>query len=107
MAELKKSTAAEFKEAVKNNQVVLVDFYADWCGPCRALAPTLAQVAEDYAGKATVVKVNVDENGPLAAEYKVRSIPQMFILKNGEIVESLVGNQPQKSITDKLDAHLS
>ena len=83
---MKLNNKAEF-EAIKNNGVVLVDFYADWCGPCKMLGPVLEELASEYEGKAKIVKVNVDEISDLASEYGVMSIPNMFILKNGEIVK--------------------
>ena len=96
---------AEF-ETLKNNGLVLVDFYADWCGPCKMLGPVLEELSEEYAGKATIVKVNVDNENELASQYGVMSIPNLFLLKNGEIVKNVVGYQPKASLKKLLDANL-
>lgn len=100
---MKINNKAEF-EAIKNNGVVLVDFYADWCGPCKMLGPVLEDLAGEYEGKAKIVKVNVDEIGDLASEYGVMSIPNMFILKDGEIVKNIVGYQPKAALKQVLDS---
>lgn len=100
---MKLNNKAEF-EAIKNNGVVLVDFYADWCGPCKMLGPVLEELASEYEGKAKIVKVNVDEISDLASEYGVMSIPNMFILKNGEIVKNIVGYQPKVALKQVLDS---
>ncbi|MGN1343606.1 MAG: thioredoxin [Traorella sp.] len=96
---------AEF-EALKNNGVVLVDFYADWCGPCKMLGPVLEELSSEYQGKVNIVKVNVDQENDLASEYGVMSIPNMFVLKNGEIVKQIVGYQPKAALKQVLDAIL-
>ena len=102
---MKINNKAEF-EAIKNNGVVLVDFYADWCGPCKMLGPVLEDLAGEYEGKAKIVKVNVDEIGDLASEYGVMSIPNMFILKDGEIVKNIVGYQPKAALKQVLDSFI-
>jgi thioredoxin 1 len=85
-------TTDNFKEAVLDSDVpVLVDFWATWCGPCRAIAPMLDQAAGDYAGEAVIAKVNVDQNRPLAMEYNVRSIPALLVFKGGAVVNQAVG----------------
>ena len=96
---------AEF-EALKNNGVVLVDFYADWCGPCKMLTPVLEELSNEYEGKATIVKVNVDNEGELASQFGVMSIPNLFLLKEGQIVKNVVGYQPKASLKKLLDANL-
>ncbi|MDG1949348.1 MAG: thioredoxin [bacterium] len=106
MAEVSKASAAEFKQTVQDNDLVLVDFYADWCGPCRALGPVLDEVADKY-DDVRIVKINVDENSELAKEYKVRSIPQMFLIKGGENVESMVGMQTAVALSERIDKHIS
>ena len=96
---------AEF-EALKNNGVVLVDFYADWCGPCKMLTPVLEDLSKEYEGKATIVKVNVDQEGDLASQFGVMSIPNLFLLKDGEIVKNVVGYQPKAALKKLIDANL-
>lgn len=100
---MKINNKAEF-EAIKNNGVVLVDFYADWCGPCKMLGPVLEDLAKEYEGKAKIVKVNVDEISDLASEYGVMSIPNMFILKDGVVVKNIVGYQPKPALKQVLDS---
>lgn len=100
---MKINNKAEF-EAIKNNGVVLVDFYADWCGPCKMLGPVLEDLAGEYEGKAKIVKVNVDEISDLASEYGVMSIPNMFILKDGVVVKNIVGYQPKPALKQVLDS---
>ena len=106
MAVVVKANASEFKQTVQDNKLVLVDFYADWCGPCRALGPILDEVAEKY-DNVRVVKINVDENSELAKEYRVRSIPQMFLIKEGENVESMIGMQSTSALSERIDKHIS
>lgn len=102
---MKINNKAEF-EAIKNNGVVLVDFYADWCGPCKMLGPVLEDLAKEYEGKAKIVKVNVDEISDLASEYGVMSIPNMFILKDGAVVKNIVGYQPKPALKQVLDSFI-
>lgn len=90
------STADFDKTVLQSDQPVLVDFWAVWCGPCRAIAPAVDAVAEEYAGKAKVYKLNVDENQEIAARYNVMSIPTLIIFKGGQKVGELVGGQNTK-----------
>ncbi|EAH9148798.1 thioredoxin, partial [Campylobacter upsaliensis] len=84
----------------------LVDFWAPWCGPCRMLSPVIDELASDFEGKAKICKVNTDEQGDLAAEYGVRSIPTLIFFKNGEVAGQLVGAQSKQTIADKINSLL-
>jgi thioredoxin 1 len=95
-----------FKAAVASTTPTLVDFWAPWCGPCKAIAPVLEELATELAGKVSIAKVNVDDNDALSAEYGVRAIPTMLLFKNGAVVETLVGMMPKAAIKAKLLAHL-
>src|SRR5512145_1482449 len=86
------------QEVLKSDKPVLVDFWAEWCGPCHALAPTVSSIADSYNGRMIVGKLNVDENENTAAKYGVRSIPTLILFKNGEIKEVLIGNRPKNEI---------
>ena len=90
-------------EVLKAAKPTLVDFWAEWCGPCKMLMPTIEKIASDYKGKAIVAKVNVDNHSDIAAQYNVRGIPNLLIFHSGEPQEQLVGNVPEKQITDILN----
>ena len=94
------------QEVLKSNTPVLVDFWAEWCGPCHALAPTVASIADSYSGRLKVSKLNVDENERTAAKYGVRSIPTLILFNNGEIKTVLIGNRPKNEIVQILDQNL-
>ncbi|NLV47254.1 MAG: thioredoxin [Clostridiaceae bacterium] len=99
--------SSNFDEIVmKSDKPVLLDFWASWCGPCRMVAPTIDKLAQDYEGKAVVGKVNVDEENELAEQFKVMSIPTLYILKNGQVVERMIGARPYAELVEKLDKHL-
>ncbi|MBM3382550.1 MAG: thioredoxin [Betaproteobacteria bacterium] len=91
-------------EVLESNVPVLVDFWADWCGPCVALAPTLEEVARERQGKIKVCKVNVEEEPQLAAQFNIRNIPFLAFIKNGQKVGDLVGNQPKQTILKAVDS---
>jgi thioredoxin 1 len=93
-------------EVLKSELPVLVDFWAEWCGPCRAIGPIIEALAEDYAGKVKMAKVNVDDNQALAGEFGIRSIPTLLILKDGTVQEQMVGALSKQALEDKLKAHL-
>lgn len=96
---IKHLTEANFKDEVLNaGQPVLVDFYAEWCGPCKALTPVLTELAAEFQGKATVGKVNVDENSALASEYGISSIPTLLLFRNGKPTNKLVGMRSKKDL---------
>lgn len=99
-------TDSNFHEFVSRNRLVLVDFYADWCMPCRMLAPIVEELAKDYAGKVLVGKINVDENPASADLFQVFSIPTLIIFKLGREVERIVGFVPKNQIEAKLKKHL-
>jgi thioredoxin 1 len=99
-------TDADFDETVKKYPLVLVDFWAEWCGPCRALAPTIEELQREYAGKVFVGKLNVDENPRTAEGFQVFSIPTLIVMKNGAEVERIVGCVPKKHIEASLKKHL-
>ena len=90
-------------EVLKSDVPVLVDFWAEWCGPCKALAPTVSDIANEYKNKVKVGKVNVDQNGTTASTYGVRSIPTILIFQNGSVVNQIVGNVPKDSIVKLLN----
>ena len=100
----KKVNSSEFKsEVLEHKGVVLVDFLATWCGPCKALTPIVDKLSEEMSGKVKIVKVDIDENSALATEYRVMSVPTMKLFKNGEVVETLVGLRPESELRDKLN----
>jgi thioredoxin 1 len=94
------------KDVLKSETPVLVDFWAPWCGPCRMVAPVLEKVAEQYAGRVTVVKMNVDENQQTSMTYGIRSIPTVALFQKGEVVDGVMGAAPIGHFTKMLDEHV-
>jgi thioredoxin 1 len=99
-------TDDSFDDTIKNNDLVLVDFWAPWCGPCRMIAPVLEELAQKYAGMATIAKVNVDENQEIAKRYGIMSIPTLLFFKNGEIVDKVVGAVPKENLEARIKENL-
>tara|TARA_Y100001934_G_C12317815_1_gene758463 strand:- start:330 stop:656 length:327 start_codon:yes stop_codon:yes gene_type:complete len=100
-------TDDKFESEVLNaGQPTLVDFWAEWCGPCRALTPVIDEIANDYAGKLQVAKLNIDENPGTPGKYAVRAIPTLLLFKNGEVAEQLVGLVTKAKLDEVLEKHL-
>lgn len=99
-------TDANFQQTIDSNKIVLVDFWAGWCGPCRALAPTIEELAKEYAGKVLIAKLDVDENPATAEKFQVFSIPTVVLIKDSCEVERIVGLCPRKQYDGALQKHL-
>lgn len=101
-------TEATFNQEVINNEkTVLVDFWAEWCGPCRAVSPILDQIATEHADKLDIVKLNVDDHPSLAAKYQITSIPAMKVFQKGEVVKTVIGAKPKPALEKDLAAYLA
>ncbi|CAN5375149.1 thioredoxin [soil metagenome] len=108
MSNIVEFTDDNFSDEVENNgQPVLVDFWAEWCGPCRMVGPVVDEIAGEYEGKAKVGKVNVDNNPETSVKYGIRSIPALLIFKDGEVVDQIIGAVPKAQIKKQLDAQLA
>lgn len=103
---LRTLTDSNFDQEIKNG-VVLVDFWAEWCGPCRRIAPIVEELASQYDGRATVGKLNVDENPNVPGRFMIRGIPTLLLFKNGQLADTLVGLAPKDDIARMIDRHLS
>ena len=102
---VKKISQNEFNEVTESN-IAVIDFSATWCGPCKMLAPVLAEVSEEYAGKVNFFNVDVDENPDLARQYKIMNIPALVVVKNGEKVDMQVGFVPKESLVEFIEKQL-
>lgn len=101
-------TSANFQEVVLNaDKPVLVDFWAEWCGPCRMVGPVVEEIADDFADSAVVGKLNVDEHQDIAVKYGIRSIPALLYFKNGEVADNVVGAVPKHQLASKLEEQIA
>ena len=102
----KVATNTNFSELIQDSKLVIVDFWATWCGPCRMISPLLDELEEEMADQITVVKVNVDDADEIAAQYRIMSIPTLLFIKNGQIVDKTVGAMPKPALAEKIKANL-
>ena len=101
-------TDTNFKaEVLDSDKLTVVDFWAEWCGPCRAIGPVIEDLSKEYAGKINVGKVNVDHNPEVSMNYGITSIPAILFIKNGQVVDKLVGAQPKSNFIKKIEQHLN
>ena len=100
-------TDANFDETLKSDKPVLVDFWAEWCGPCKMIGPLVEELAGDFEGRAVIAKLNVDENPLVTARFGVRSIPTLLVFKNGQIVDKQVGAVPKSVLSQKIEAQVA
>ena len=95
--------SANFEKTLEDNEIVLIDFWAKWCGPCRMVAPIVEELSEEYSGKVNFVKMNTDENPQVPSKYGIRSIPSLLIFKGGELKGTIVGYRPKGEIKKRLE----
>ena len=100
-------TDANFKsDVLESDKLTVIDFWAEWCGPCRAIGPVIEELSKEYAGKVNVGKVNVDHNPQVSMNYGITSIPAILFIKGGQVVDKLVGAQPKGNFVKKIEAHI-
>lgn len=107
MAKPLELTDQNFEEVINTDKPVLVDFWAEWCGPCKMIAPVVEELASEYDGKAVIGKVDVDTNPEVSAKFGIRSIPTLLVFKNGEIVDKQIGAVPKTVLSDKIAKQLA
>lgn len=101
-------TDSNFEQEVLSSEIpVLLDYWAEWCGPCKMITPIIEELSKEYEGKATIGKLNVDENPEVSMKYGIRNIPTILILKNGEVVEKQVGVTTKAKLAEKIEAHMA
>ena len=96
-------TDANIEEVLKTDQLVIIDFWAEWCGPCKMVGPIIEQISEEYKERVTVGKLDVDNNDDTTSKYGIRNIPTILFIKNGEVVDKVVGAGPKNMFTEKID----
>ncbi len=99
-------TDANIEEVLKTDQLVIIDFWAEWCGPCKMVGPIIEQISEEYKERVTVGKLDVDNNDDTTSKYGIRNIPTILFIKNGEVVDKVVGAGPKNMFTDKIEKFL-